>query len=140
MIKMPTADIDTLRDSNGNLVFVISGVSIRVLKALSELLYSGTATLESKKSIDDLLSLLSTDIVSGCSSKDTENLDNDMDMIHLQQQQLKRKRQDGAKSPNNISKKIDLDEFFIINSDEENESDEIEKLEAPKMTIRYIDV
>ena len=49
-----------MRDPMGNLVFIISGVRFNALKALSELLYTGTTTVESN-SKEDLLTLLCTE-------------------------------------------------------------------------------
>ena len=62
MVKKSTTEMDGLRDPMGNLVFIISGVDFSVLRSLSELLYTGTTNLDSEKSKQDLLDILSFEL------------------------------------------------------------------------------
>ena len=87
-VKKSTTEMDGLRDPMGNLVFIISGVDFSVLKALSELLYTGTTTLD-LQSKEDLLDILSAEIEPESSIWNDEETDNTdgATLIKYQEQQ-----------------------------------------------------
>ena len=83
---MSTAEMDAMRDPMGNLVFIISGVRFNALKALSELLYTGTTTVESN-SKEDLLTLLCTEFEQAFSPSVGEEAIDAEELIEIEQQQ-----------------------------------------------------
>ena len=61
--KIKSSKVEDLKDGDGNFVFILEGVDLLTLRGLSELLYTGAATLLTEAHKKELFELLSSEVV-----------------------------------------------------------------------------